>query len=198
MTPVASGSGIRVEPDLDLDRLLALLSQGRVTYLRLRIGGTQVEYSCEPASRGGAPPVAPAIPAAPAAEPGDRLGESTSNGQGPGARPAGTAGGTGLPQERGVAAVQGAEGPADGLVDVAAPMVGIFHHAPTPGAPPYVTAGQRVTPTTTIGLMESMKIFTTVPAGVGGIVVRVLVVSGQSVEKGQPLVQVRPETSGEG
>ena len=50
-----------------------------------------------------------------------------------------------------------------------APNLGTFYRAPKPGAPPYVSVGQRVEPTTELCLIEVMKLFTSVAAGVTGI-----------------------------
>ena len=47
-----------------------------------------------------------------------------------------------------------------GLVPIVAPMVGTFYAAPKPGTPAFVETGARVTPDTTVGLIEVMKVFT--------------------------------------
>ncbi|MPZ88896.1 MAG: acetyl-CoA carboxylase biotin carboxyl carrier protein, partial [Nitriliruptorales bacterium] len=62
------------------------------------------------------------------------------------------------------------------------------------GAPPYVEVGSQVDPDTTMGLIEVMKVFTSVVAGVGGEVVRVLVGNDEFVEFCQPLFLIRPES----
>lgn len=173
------------EAELDLDALLAWLAETRVRYLRLRVGGTEVVYSSDVAPDVRPPSVRPpseasaaaAVPvAAPAAA--DRAPAAADRASPSGQRDAATTGD-----------VAGA--PTD--VQVVAPMVGIFHRAPAPGAAPYVVVGQRVTPTTTVGLMESMKVFTTVLAGRAGVVVDILVPTGRAVEKGQALVHIRPD-----
>ena len=53
----------------------------------------------------------------------------------------------------------------DGLIAIPAPMVGTFYPAPSPGAAPFVSPGDRVEPDTTVGLIEMMKVFTAVAAG---------------------------------
>lgn len=180
------------EAELDLDALLAWLAETRVRYLRLRVGGTEVVYSSDVAPDVRPPSVRPpseasAAAAAPAAAPAaadrtpaaaDRAPAAADRASPSGQRDAATTGD-----------VAGA--PTD--VQVVAPMVGIFHRAPAPGAAPYVVVGQRVTPTTTVGLMESMKVFTTVLAGRAGVVVDILVPTGRAVEKGQALVHIRPD-----
>ncbi len=81
----------------------------------------------------------------------------------------------------------------DGLAAIPAPMVGTFYPAPEPGAPPFVSAGDRVEPDTTVGLIEVMKVFTAVTAGIAGIVEEALAGNAQGVEYGEPLFLVRPD-----
>lgn len=80
-----------------------------------------------------------------------------------------------------------------GLVPIRAPMVGRFYVAPEPGAPSFVSEGSRVDEETTVGLIEVMKVFSAVKAGVKGVIARVCVEDGQFVEYGQPLFLVQPE-----
>jgi len=79
-----------------------------------------------------------------------------------------------------------------GHVAVTAPILGTFYVAPEPGAPPFVTVGQQVTEDTTCGLIEVMKVFNSVRAGVKGTVVEVIAPNGGFVEFGQPLIIVKP------
>lgn len=75
----------------------------------------------------------------------------------------------------------------DGWVAVRAPNLGTFYRSPKPGAPPYVKVGQRVEPTTELCLIEVMKLFTSVTAGVSGVVRQVLVEDAELVEFDQAL-----------
>lgn len=86
----------------------------------------------------------------------------------------------------------------EGLIPVPAPMVGTFYAAPEPGAPPFVEKGTRVEDDTTLGLIEVMKVFTAIRAGVSGVIDEVLVSNGQFVEYGQELFLVRPDGSADG
>ena len=81
----------------------------------------------------------------------------------------------------------------EGLAAIPAPMVGTFYPAPQPGAPPFVSPGDRVEPDTTVGLIEVMKVFTAVTAGVAGTVEEALAGEAQGVEYGEPLFLVRPD-----
>jgi acetyl-CoA carboxylase biotin carboxyl carrier protein len=76
---------------------------------------------------------------------------------------------------------------------VRAPNLGTFYRAPKPGAPPFVKVGQHVEPMTELCLIEVMKLFTTVFAGVSGTVRQVLVEDTELVEFDQALVLIEPD-----
>ena len=79
-----------------------------------------------------------------------------------------------------------------GLLEVSAPLLGIFYRAPKPGEPPFVDVGSKVEAETVIGIIEVMKLMHSVHAGVEGEVVEVLVENGAAIEYGEILVRVRP------
>jgi len=83
--------------------------------------------------------------------------------------------------------------PADGLVEVKSPLLGVFYRAPKPGEPPFVEVGSRVEPDTVIGIIEVMKLMNSARAGVAGEVVEILGVNGEMVEHGEVLMLVRPD-----
>lgn len=78
---------------------------------------------------------------------------------------------------------------------VRAPMMGTFYTAPEPGAPPFVTIGQRVEPDTTVCIIEVMKLMNSIPARARGVVSQVLVDDGATVEAGTPLIVLDPEAT---
>lgn len=84
-----------------------------------------------------------------------------------------------------------ADMPASGHV-VRAPLAGVVYHAPKPGAPPYVKVGQSVSPDDTVCLMEVMKLFQSVAAGVAGRVTQVLAEDGSQIAEGQALFAIEP------
>lgn len=75
---------------------------------------------------------------------------------------------------------------------IKAPMLGTFYRALEPGAPSCVEVGDVVGPEDTIGLIEVMKLFSTVTAGVHGRVVEILVENSVLVEFDQPLIRIEP------
>ncbi len=88
-----------------------------------------------------------------------------------------------------------APAPADetaGLLKIESPMVGTFYAASSPDKPAFVTIGASVGPGSVVCLVEAMKIFNEINAGVAGTIEKILVKSGDPVEFGQPLFLVRP------
>lgn len=81
---------------------------------------------------------------------------------------------------------------AEGLTAIKAPLLGIFYRRPQPGAPVYVEEGAMVEEDTTVALIEVMKLFNPVKAGIRGRIVRCCVENGGLVEHGQDLFQVAP------
>jgi acetyl-CoA carboxylase biotin carboxyl carrier protein len=76
---------------------------------------------------------------------------------------------------------------------ITSPMVGTFYRASSPEAAPFVKVGDRIGPESTVCIIEAMKVFNEIPAGVSGQVVAVLVENGAPIEFGQPLLKVDPE-----
>ena len=101
--------------------------------------------------------------------------------------------GSGTPASPGAADPPAGAAPADGLLTVQAPMLGIFYRAESPGQPPFVEVGSRVEPDTTVCIIEVMKMMNSVPAGVSGTIVEVCEENAGLVEYAQPLFRVQPE-----
>lgn len=81
----------------------------------------------------------------------------------------------------------------EGLVPIKSPMIGTFYRRPEPGSPPYVDIGSYVEENTTVCLLEVMKVFSAVRAGVRGYIREVCAESGDLVEYGQILFWVEPK-----
>ena len=84
--------------------------------------------------------------------------------------------------------------PADtsNLEQITSPMVGTFYSAAKPESPAFVNVGDTVTADTTVCIVEAMKIFNEIKAEQSGVIEKVLVSNGDSVEFGQALFLVRP------
>jgi acetyl-CoA carboxylase biotin carboxyl carrier protein len=84
----------------------------------------------------------------------------------------------------------------EGVVAIRAPMLGIFYRASAPGERPFVEEGQRVRADDTVCLIEVMKLFNSIRAGVDGEVVKILVDNAGLVEFDQPLIFIAPRGKG--
>ena len=78
----------------------------------------------------------------------------------------------------------------EGLIPIQSPMLGTFYKAPKPGAPPFVEVGQLVSKEDTLCIIEVMKLFSTIKAGVRGRIARICAEDGQMVEFKQTLFLV--------
>jgi acetyl-CoA carboxylase biotin carboxyl carrier protein len=78
------------------------------------------------------------------------------------------------------------------LTYVTAPMVGTFYRAPAPDQPPFVEPGDTVAAGDAVGIIEVMKLFNSITAGVDGTVAEVLAENGAAVAHGQRLVAIEP------
>jgi len=160
--------------------LVETLDQSTFDFLQLELGDLKVTIGKGNVPPGGGAPAVPATAqvAAPIAAPA------------PGAAPAVPARAleAGPPGQ-----AAGGESPAaDGTVAIAAPMMGRFYAKPEPGAASFVSVGAEVNPDTTVALIEVMKVFTAVRAGVHGVITEICVQNEQYIEYGQTLFRVRP------
>ncbi|GMU70786.1 MAG: hypothetical protein HS109_13440 [Burkholderiales bacterium] len=80
--------------------------------------------------------------------------------------------------------------PSDTVVDVKPPMAGVFYAAPSPGAPPFVEVGRRVRTGEQIGIVEVMKLFTSVLAPCDGVVRTIDVANESMVQADQTLMTI--------
>ena len=79
------------------------------------------------------------------------------------------------------------------LVAVRAPLPGTFYRAPRPGAAPFVEVGSRVGADTVIGIVETMKLMNSVPAGVAGVVAEFCVANAEFAAQGAALLRIRAD-----
>ena len=86
-----------------------------------------------------------------------------------------------------------AEAAEEGLLKITAPILGTFYRRPQPGAPLYVDEGSIVKEDTTVALIEVMKLFNPVKAGLRGRIRKVCAENGKLVDYGQTLFLVEPE-----
>jgi len=172
---MSTGKHDPVKPQ-DIENLIEIFKQSDWDEMHVQVGDFELFLSNDPNAAGPARAVAPAP--APAAMPAAAPAASAPAAAAPGAARA--------PAAHGEAPVP------DGMLVIRAPNLGTFYRAPKPGAPPYVEVGQRVTPDTEVCLIEVMKLFAPVTAGLTGIVREVRAQDGQMVEFDQALIIVEP------
>jgi acetyl-CoA carboxylase biotin carboxyl carrier protein len=86
-----------------------------------------------------------------------------------------------------------APAPEEGLHTVKSPIVGTFYEAPSPGAPPFVKAGDAVEVGQVLCIVEAMKLLNEIESDVAGEIVKKLATNGQPIEYGQELFVIRPK-----
>lgn len=75
---------------------------------------------------------------------------------------------------------------------IKASLAGTVYLRKEEGEEPFVKLHDKVEENTVIGLIEVMKLFNEVEAGVSGEIINILVKDGDFVEYGQPLFEIKP------
>jgi acetyl-CoA carboxylase biotin carboxyl carrier protein len=99
---------------------------------------------------------------------------------------------TGSPAELRPETVPTSVSAAPKTIVIESPMVGTYFSSSAPDVPPFVSVGSVVHAETIVCIIEAMKVFTDIPAGVSGTIAAILVKNGQAVEFGQPLFRLIP------
>jgi acetyl-CoA carboxylase biotin carboxyl carrier protein len=172
---VSDGLSELKEEDVQrLARLIESLDASTFDYMQLQVGDMKVTIG-----KGAVPTGAPAV-AAP-----DALAYA------PPPRPAPVA--AAPPPVQTAPPVKQAAGTAPtGTIEIKSQIMGMFYPQPEPGSPPFVAVGTEVKEDTTVCLIEVMKTFNAVTAGVKGVITEICAESAQMVEYGQVLFRVRP------
>ena len=145
--------------------------------------GMKLRISKTPQGRGAVQVAAPAMLAAPPAQPllapPSGLGMPTpAEGMSALAAPATEAPAAPAPKAKGL--------------EIKSPMVGTFYPAPEPGAKPYAAVGTRVSKGQVVCIIEAMKIMNEIESEYDGVVTEVLAENAHAVEYGQVLYRVDP------
>jgi acetyl-CoA carboxylase biotin carboxyl carrier protein len=80
--------------------------------------------------------------------------------------------------------------PADDPNAITSPMVGTVYLQPEPGAPAFVSVGDKVSEGQTLMIVEAMKTMNQIPSPRAGVVKRIIVDDGSPVEFGEPLMVI--------
>jgi acetyl-CoA carboxylase biotin carboxyl carrier protein len=159
-------SAIRQE---DVLLILKLLDESPFDELHLESGEFKLHIQKHPAGKVSTPAVS-----SPPAEGGPPLEESKQPSH---------PGKPGLPSAM-------TQEPPPGFLAIRAPLLGTFYRTPKPGAPPFVEVDSFVKEDDPVCIIEVMKLFNTVRAGVRGRIARVCAEQGQMVEFNQTLFWV--------
>ena len=76
------------------------------------------------------------------------------------------------------------------IKEVKAMLPGIFYRKPSPNEPPYKNAGDKVGEDDTIGLIEVMKSFHEIKAGVNGNIVSFKIEDTQAIAPGDIIAEI--------
>lgn len=162
-----------------ISQLIETLDRSSLDFVQIDSGGLKITIgkgNHMPSAAAGVPQAAPAAaPAAPVASPAPAPATQAA------------------PAAASTMAAPAKPTAAEGELAITAPMMGRFYSKPDPASPPFVTVGSEVDTTTSVGLIEVMKLFNTVQSGVEGIVTEVCVPDGEFIEYGTPLFKLRPK-----
>ena len=73
---------------------------------------------------------------------------------------------------------------------IESPTIGTYYSKPKPDSPDFVKVGDQVSEDTVVCIVEAMKMFNEIPAGVSGKIVEVLVSNEAPVDNNKPLFKV--------
>ena len=81
---------------------------------------------------------------------------------------------------------------AENLLKVKAPIVGTFYRSPSPTAPPFVNAGDKVKKGDTLCIIEAMKLMNKINSEYDGEIAEILVQNEEAVEYDQVIILINP------
>lgn len=167
----------------DIAEIIRLVDQSKLDEFVVEVGDLRVEVrrrgamdasSSASAAAASSAPAHTSSPAAPAPPPPSEL-----------PAPAATA-------EESAPEVPGEPTLGEGQVAVRSPMVGTFYRRPSPDEPPYVEVGSEVEVDAPLGLVEVMKLYTTIYAKTRGRIARICANDAEFVEFDQILFIIDP------
>ena len=159
----------------DIAEIIRLVDQSTLDEFTVEVGDLTVEVR-----RKGAAAPSPAATPAPAASPAPPA-------PAPSTPPVPSA-----PAPESAPAAPGEPALGEGQVAVRSPMVGTFYRRPSPDEPPYVDVGSEVELDAPLGLVEVMKLYTTIYAKTPGRIARVCANDAELVEYDQILFVIDP------
>ena len=162
----------------DIAEIIRLVDQSTLDEFTVEVGDLTVEVRRKGAAATGT--AATPAPAAPAVSPA------------PPAPAPSTPPVPAVPAPESAPAAPGEPALGEGQVAVRSPMVGTFYRRPSPDEPPYVDVGSEIEAEAPLGLVEVMKLYTTIYAKTSGRIARVCANDAELVEYDQILFVIDP------
>jgi len=75
---------------------------------------------------------------------------------------------------------------------ITAPVIGVFYLAPSPGAEPFVSVGDRIVAGQVLCILEAMKMMNEIMSDYAGVVKRILPENGALVSLGEEMFWIEP------
>ena len=164
----------------DIAEIIRLVDQSTLDEFTVEVGDLTVEVRRKGATTAAPGASAAPAPAAPAASP-------APSAPAPSIPPVPAA-----PAPESAPAAPGEPALRDGQVAVRSPMVGTFYRRPSPDEPPYVEVGSDVEADAPLGLVEVMKLYTTIYAKARGRIAWICENDAELVEYDQILFVIDP------
>ena len=169
----------------DIAEIIRLVDRSTLDEFAVEVGDLRVEVR-----RKGATTAAPGASAAPAPA------APTASAPPPAPAPATPPAPAAAPAPESAPAAPGEPVVGEGQVAVRSPMVGTFYRRPSPDEPPYVDVGSEVEADAPLGLVEVMKLYTTIYAKAPGRIAWICPNDAELVEYDQILFIIDPVRSG--
>jgi len=80
-----------------------------------------------------------------------------------------------------------------GLHELKSPIVGTFYRSPSPESDSFVEVGSKVSPGTTLCIVEAMKLMNEIESDVSGTIEKILVNNSEAVEYNQPMFLIKTD-----
>jgi acetyl-CoA carboxylase biotin carboxyl carrier protein len=182
--------------DEDIQKLVKLiesLESSAFDYLQLQVGDVKVTIGKGAVPMGAPAAAAPGAQAyvAPPTHPSSAVAASPAH-SAPGANGTSASALSASPRQTMPSGNRAAGAAPAGTIEIKAQIMGMFYAQPEPGAPPFVTIGAEVKEDTTVCLIEVMKTFNAMTAGMKGVITEICAENAQLVEYGQVLFRLRP------
>jgi len=154
----------------EIKKIIALMEEHELSYFHLNREGNEIKLKRgeEPAAVYASPPAMAASPFQPVTAASEAPALATSG-----------ASSESAPSNE-------ATGPT-----INSPMVGTYYRSPSPDSDAFVKVGDAVDESTTVCIIESMKVMNEIKAETSGVISKMLITDGSPVQYGEPLYELQ-------